>query len=199
MAENLSFGVITAEEMVAKAERELARLKSSDKIDRADHAMNAALTISHLTDWIYRAGAEKGLDFGQWPEFADAARNESEEVALLTDIANATKHYELTRAKRSDAASVGEGSAIFYKELTFSDAVAPEMPREAKVTAIRTIIDDDEIIGFETVIEGQVIKSPKGQRVFEEVCYEALEFWKAVLAIAGDGKIPSWVKSVQNL
>ncbi|CAO1649801.1 hypothetical protein NYA22BAC_00457 [Parasphingorhabdus sp. NYA22] len=180
------------DEMIAKARREMDRLAASADDQKSDHAMNAALTISHILEWIFHATKERGLEVGNRSDFLDAARSACGPLAQITDIANASKHFELTRA-RTDATAVGDGKLVLFQDLMLRDIEPPHMPSAGKVAGIRTIIDDDEIVGFETIVTGQRIDAPSGPTLFEVACDDALDsLIRANDSIQND-KLPEWL------
>lgn len=76
--------------------------------------------------------------------------------------------FELDRPQKSDAVAVGPGGPHSCS------SASPRMPLGGVVRAVRTIIDDDEIVGFETTTSGQRIDAPSGPRLFEDASVEAL-------------------------
>jgi hypothetical protein len=197
MTGNLRFGNVSPKDMIEKAKRELERLKAADTTDRSDHAMNAALTIAHLADWVFHAARSAGVEVGNFSQFADTARKASRAVAVITDIANASKHFEIDRP-RSDAVAVGSGNLILVQDFTFTDFAPPRMPLGGVVRAIRTIIDDDEIVGFETITSGQRIDAPSGPQLFEDASVEAIKFWHKALGAIESGKAPEWLVNTRR-
>ncbi len=52
----ITFGLISCRGMLAKLEREIARLEAAKSLaDACDHGTNAAVTAWHLVDWTWSA------------------------------------------------------------------------------------------------------------------------------------------------
>lgn len=193
MSRNLRFGVFKPEDMIAKAKRELHRLKVAPEQETLDHAMNAAMTVSHLTDWVFHAAISMSVVVGNWSQFAGAARRTCGAVASITDIANASKHFEVSRSA-SDVTAVGPGDLILVQDFLLKKYEPPLTSRGGTIKNIRTIIEDDEIVRFETITSGLRIDAPSGPRLFEDACLEALDFWEATLNELKQGTVPNWLR-----
>jgi hypothetical protein len=194
---NLRFGFRHPIELAAKGRRELKRLEranvENNTEEAADYAMNAALTISHLVDWTFWTACSKELlTPGDWSSFASAARKADDCTAILTDISNSTKHFQLTQKPKSNASCVIAGSIVYVDEFLVSPFKSPTVPLGGQMRARRTIIDDDEIIGFETIVDGHRIESSSGSMLFENICLRALDFWDIAISEVDRGKLPPW-------
>ncbi len=141
----------------------------------------------------FHAARAADVEVGERSKFFDTARKADRAVAAITDIANTTKHFELDRSPRSDAVALGQGDLILVQDFTFTDFAPPRMPLGGAFRGVRTIIDDDEIVGFETITSGQRIDARSGPRLFEDASVEALEFWRKALKAIDSGSAPEWL------
>lgn len=58
-----SFGLASAEAMLRKVQREYARCETGDTLeDRRDAAINGAITLWHISDWVWAGIARTGRD-----------------------------------------------------------------------------------------------------------------------------------------
>jgi hypothetical protein len=110
-----SFEIRTADDFLEKLREEHAAVAKSPTDSR--HAINAALTAFHLSDWIWKDRLEhdpalKSLlleeDDADWCTFREWAYQECSGLRLMRDIANGSKHFHPrgpiseTREKRGD-------------------------------------------------------------------------------------------------
>lgn len=121
---DFAFGLKTPEDLLAKLEREIERLKkASDRHSdehrfQADHAMNCAITARHLCDWAFQYGLVTAAVCSKTFNLYDRElRKDCNELNICRDVANGSKHFILkkpenasidaTRGKRA-----GGGGAI---------------------------------------------------------------------------------------
>ena len=90
-----SFNLRSANDLLAKSQRELERFKASISTDasdlenQSDHAFNFVITAWHLTDWAWREYSSKeGEAFGckSFPEFHSKVRKESEALQICYEL-----------------------------------------------------------------------------------------------------------------
>ncbi|MDR6816275.1 hypothetical protein J2X76_001429 [Neorhizobium sp. 2083] len=193
---DLKFGLEKPADWLEKARREFRRLQAADGIDKIDHAINTAITIAQVADWCFNDALNRRLiDPGSRNNFISKARKASLDTAILTDIANTSKHYKLDRKPVSTALTVSSGQVIIPREFLFSTFTLPEHePFREHVTAIRTIIDEDEIIGFHYVVGKQRVLTKDGYVSFEMTCDAAMKFWEASIASIQDKIVPDWLR-----
>lgn len=194
---DLRFGMASPEDWLSKARRELHRLEGAEGPDKVDHAINAAITLAQVVDWSFNAAVEAGLvGQGERKHFLDSARKKSTDTAILTDISNTSKHYKLDRKPASSALSVSEGRVLIPREFLYSEFKWPEQePFRGRIKSVRTIIDDDEIVGFEYVVGEHGVLTKDGYLSFEVTCDAALAFWDKALRDIRSGKRPEWLDS----
>lgn len=192
---DLRFGLASPEDWLAKARRELRRLEGAEGADKVDHAINAAITLAQVVDWSFNAAVQAGLvDQGERRHFLDTARKKSTDTAILTDISNTSKHYKLDRKPVSSALSVSEGRVLIPREFLYSEFKWPEQETfRGRIKSVRTIIDDDEIVGFEYVVGEHGVLTKEGYLSFEITCDEALAFWDDAIKDIRRGKRPGWL------
>lgn len=109
----LLFGYDAALDWLSKAKRERDRfLNTSVQKERTDHALNFAMTASHLEDWVFHLLVEG--NHKDWPDhqttkcFDKWIRDSSLAMRILADVNNAAKHRVLnTRGSNIDLAHIG--------------------------------------------------------------------------------------------
>ena len=196
-ASALRFGCASVDDWLDKAEREIERVANSTPEDASDHHLNAALTVAHLEDWIYHyyrevVEADKAVSIS---DFKSASRKVSEPHRLLTEISLGTKHSFVERPKVQGLKTYA-GRIVLTQDLQFSfrrkDPIPP--PDGVRQAFVRTLIEDDEIVGFETVAEGDFVVRPGVlPESFLEIAKEAVAFWRDALAQLSNGEVPKWI------
>lgn len=186
-----------AKDLIQKSLRELSRFQSStSSVDRADHALNLAITLHHLGDWTYRYGKEKGLEVGNESDFLKKARDHSPDVRLVHDIADTAKHHTLRRESKGTMSvdTIKYDRLTLHQDFTVTKFEPPNtsLPH-AKPLNVRTVIDDDEIIGFQVVYEGQVVSKGGVGQMFGSICINVQNFWKKSVESIDKGELPKWM------
>lgn len=194
---SIRLGLESAPDFLAKARRELQRFKNADEEqDRADHALNLAVTVHHLGDWTYHHGIQLGLSMGDPGNFLGNARNANGSVKLLHKIADTTKHHTLSRQNvlEIQVDELGDGRLTHHQDFLGIDVQPPrtDLPG-GRLLNVRTVIDDDEIVGYETVYEGTVVSNGGIGQFFDPICEDAISFWDAVIQALDDGQLPDWM------
>ena len=194
---SIRLGLESAPDFLAKARRELQRFKNADEEqDRADHALNLAVTVHHLGDWTYHHGVQLGLAMGDPGNFLGNARNANGSVKLLHKIADTTKHHTLSRQNvlEIQVDELGDGRLAHHQDFLGIDVQAPrtDLPG-GRLLYVRTVIDDDEIVGYETVYEGTVVLNGGNGQFFDPICEDAISFWNVVIQALDDGQLPDWM------
>jgi hypothetical protein len=103
-----SFELITPSDLLAKAKRELERLKhaySSFEENRfvSDHGLNFAITAWHIADWVWQAYNPhnkknfQALGLEKFDDFHSLIRKQSEALAICYEIATGSKHMKLEK------------------------------------------------------------------------------------------------------
>ncbi|MBK1795287.1 hypothetical protein JHL21_12345 [Devosia sp. WQ 349] len=193
-AGNLRFGLDASPDWLSKAKRELERITHADDADKMDHAINAAITIGQLADWIFHdAQVVYNLQDNEVGEFKKQAKLACQAFAIITDISNATKHFSLNRKQSSQALRVSQGQVIIPRDFQFTDFVSPvNEPFAANIRSMRTLIDDDEIVGFHYVVGDHRVSTPAGPQSFEISCSQAISFWEDTLNDITNGQKLPW-------
>jgi hypothetical protein len=113
---NLAFGLATPVELLEKARREVARISSPPFAIRAGHdarydaldaAINAAITLWHVTDWVavspqpqaaalLHSARKPGDNRGSYAVLKEFVISDKD-LALCHDLCNGSKHLELDR------------------------------------------------------------------------------------------------------
>lgn len=194
--EDLRFGLTSPSDWLDKARRELVRLQKADGLDKVDHAINIAITISQTADWCFNQALSFELvETKDRSNFLNSSRRASLDTAILTDISNSNKHFKLDRKPVSTALSVSSGEVTIPMEFLFSHFVTPQgEPFKEHLKAMRTIVDDEEIIGFEYIVGEQRVLTEHGYLSFEVTCSEAIRFWEETIASIQNNEKPSWLK-----
>jgi hypothetical protein len=102
---SLTYGLKTARDVLAKLRREHSRLL---KEVTSDDFFNFVVTGYHLTDWIERD-----------PTIPTAAKNDLASVransciAACRDLTNASKHFELSKGYKNQAAASADATSGF--------------------------------------------------------------------------------------
>lgn len=114
MARDLAFGLTTPRDFLEKARRDVRRLRQrplaimvgyNDQHETIDQAINAAVTLWHVTDWLANSpppaafiqhakqasGTAKTNTYGVLRDFA----LKNHDLAICHDLANGSKHLEL--------------------------------------------------------------------------------------------------------
>jgi hypothetical protein len=195
-------GYESAPDFLAKARRELKRFKNADaQQDRADHALNVAVTLHHLGDWTYRHGMQLGLAMGDSRNFLGNARNANVSVKLLHKIADTTKHHTLDNQNvlKIEVDELGDGRITHHQDFVGINVQPPrtDLPGGRPLN-VRTVIDDDEIVGYETVYEGTVVSNGGVGQFFDPICENAISFWSAVIQNLDNGQLPDWMRPAQD-
>jgi len=152
-----SFGLNTAYSMVRKAWREYERCsKATNSDDRRDAAINCAITLWHMTDWV-------------WAGIAPMAAT-SREVAKLLEVSG----------RRPEKSDLVKWALKYCPELEIcqsicngSKHVTCEAPVETKMTAP----DQNERGPGRQLVAGIEIVDKDGTTHGMNVLYRAFEFW----------------------
>lgn len=194
---SIRLGLERAPDFLAKARRELQRYQNADDpADRADHALNLAVTIHHLADWTYHHGLELGCELGNIGNFLGRARDANGSVKLLHKIADTTKHHTLSRQNvlNIQVDEVGHGRLTVHQDFLGIDVQRPQTSVPGgRLLGVRTLIDDDEVVGYESIFEGMKVTNRGVGRFFDPICEEAITFWDEVIRELEAGNRPIWL------
>ena len=151
-ASEIRIGRLKPRDWLEKALREVRRLaEAENKIDRLDAALNGLITVQHIEDWVFHACRKLGYG-GRESEFKNLARNACPDQLTVTDLCNAAKHFdfELRRAPAIETTL----KTIMVLEVPISGSLPDpsNAPPGTEVSAVHTMIDDDDIVGFRSVI-----------------------------------------------
>ena len=194
---SIRLGLEGAPDFLAKARRELQRYQNADTpADRADHAINLAVTIHHLGDWTYYHGLELGCELGDIKNFLGQARNANDSVKLLHKIADTTKHHTLSRQNvlNIQVDELGPGRLTVHQDFLGIDVQLPQTSVPGgRLLGVQTLIDDDEIVGFASTFEGTTVTNRGLGQFFDPICIEAITFWDEVIRELESGNRPVWL------
>jgi hypothetical protein len=186
-----------ANDLFAKALRELSRLQNtSEPSDRADHAINLAVTIHHLGDWTYHHGRELDLDLGTESDFLGKARAVNPAIKLIHDVADTAKHHTLRRETKGNMSvdRLKYERIQLNQDFTFGNFEEPNTSlKGGNAVYVRTVVDDDEIVGFCVTYEGVVVSKDGVGQLFEQVCHDGLDFWQKTIDTIVRSEKPEWV------
>lgn len=62
-----------------------------------------------------------------------------------------------------------------------------------RLLGVRTLIDDDEVVGYESIFEGTKVTNRGVGRFFDPICEEAITFWDEVIRELEAGNRPIWL------
>lgn len=184
--ETLLFGLSTLQDWLDKAKRELDRfLNEEDNQSRTDHAINLAVTLSHLEDWAYRLYVEENKK--EWPDhqksalWDDYVRRECPAMQLLADLCNAAKHRVLhRRLTNTNKAEIG-GLNFIVDDTPYAQEFIDRVKQFSTILSVRTLTKDNEFSGYEVRTETHKLVGPAGFKLFVDVCNEAIAYWDEFL------------------
>ncbi len=102
----------TVDEMLQKAERELARLREAEvannRTNAIDHAINACVAVWHVADWVHDHNLS--TRHASWESFCKDLCERFPSLRACRDIADFYKHSRIKRQRVLE----GEGVSIAY-------------------------------------------------------------------------------------
>lgn len=194
-ASEIRFGLLKPRDWLEKAEREAKRVtESEDKIDRLDAALNGLITVQHIEDWVFHACRKLGYG-GRESEFKRSARNACPDQKTVTDLCNAAKHFdfELRRAPGIETTL----KTVMVLEATISGSLPDpsNAPPGTEVSAVHTMIDDDEIVGFRSVIAGPLVGEGNNRETVHQLLSRTINFWRNAVEGVERNELPDWAAS----
>jgi hypothetical protein len=171
-------------------------LDADEPNDRADHALNLALTIHHLADWVYYHGVELDVDLGEIGTFLGRARDADASVKLLQKIAETTKHHTLSRpgVQRIRVDDVGSGRLTVHQDYLGIGVQPPQTDVPGgRLLGVRTLIDDDEIVGYQSTFEGMAVTNQGVGQFLDPIFQDAINFWDELIHELEAGNRPTWL------
>lgn len=188
--QSLLFGLATVGDWLDKARRERDRfLAEADAVAKTDHALNLAITLSHVEDWVHRLHVQGNTT--DWPDHQDAGRwdawvrQQCPAMQLLADLCNAAKHRVLhMRGSGAETAAVGPVNYII-EDTRYAEDFITRLRKFSTVFNIRTQIEDDEIAYLDVRTETHKLTGPDGFRLYIDICNEAIRFWEEFLKTRG--------------
>jgi len=188
--QSLLFGLTTVHDWLDKARRERDRfLGETDKAAKTDHALNLAITLSHVEDWVHRLHIHgNNTDWpdqqkpGQWDAWV---RKQCPAMLLLADLCNAAKHRILhVRGSSTLKAEIGAVGYII-EDPRYAEDFIDRVRKFSTVLNVRTHIEDDEIAYLDVRTQTHKLTGPDGFRLFIDICNEAIRFWDEFLRTRG--------------
>lgn len=188
--QSLLFGLTTVHDWLDKARRERDRfLAETDNTVKTDHALNLAITLSHIEDWVYHLHVQGNIV--DWPDHQKSerwdawVRQQCPAMLLLADLCNAAKHRVLhVRGSSTETADVG-GVNYVIENLRYADDFIERLRRFSTVLNVRTHMEDDQISYLDVRTETHKLTGPAGFRLFIDICNEAIRFWETFLKARG--------------
>lgn len=186
----LLYGMETVRDWLEKAVRERDRfLEAVNPQERTDHAINFAITASHLEDWVFHLYIQGNRE--EWPEhqasgrFDSWVRDECPAMLLLADLNNAAKHRVLDR-RQSDAEKAEVGVVGYYIEhLPTAKEFIERVRAFSEIVSVRPVVEDDEIQAYDIRTNAHKLSGAEGFRLFIDIANEAVRFWDDFLAKRG--------------
>lgn len=182
----LLFGLVSGRDWLSKARRERDRLLGS-KVpqEQTDHALNFAMTTSHLEDWIYHLHIRGNLE--QWnnhqtsEKFDEWVRSQSLAMRLLADVNNAAKHRVLN--KRGSDADAAKFTSVSYRidYLPIFEDFVERISRFSEIVSIEEIRHGGELVAYEMRTRAHIFSMEEGFRLFIDIANEAIRFWEDFL------------------
>lgn len=189
-SQSLLFGLSTARNWLDKVLRERDRfLAETEKRAKTDHALNLAITLSHLEDWVHRLHVQGStIDFPdqQKPEKWDAwVLQQCPAMLFFADLCNAAKHRTL-HDRRSGMEKADVGTVTFITEdLRYAEDFIGRLRKLSTVLNVRTKTDDGARSCIEVWTETHKLSGPGGFRLFMDIANEAIRFWGEFLKARG--------------
>ena len=188
--QSLLLGLATVHDWLDKARRERDRfLSADDSVAKTDHALNLAITLSHVEDWVHRLNVQGNTT--DWPDHQNSrrwdawVRQQCPAMQLLADLCNAAKHRVLhVRGSGAETADVGPVNYI-VEHLRNSENFVSRLRKFSAVLNIRTQIEDDEIVYLDVGTQTHKLTGPDGFHLFIDICDEAIRFWEEFLKKRG--------------
>lgn len=190
----------TVDEMLQKAERELARLRdaeaAADRTSAIDHAINACVAVWHVADWAHDHNLS--TRHTAWEPFCKDLTERLPSLRACRDIADFYKHSRIKRQRVLE----GEGVSIAYAvdllpgafALRGSDLTLAVNDEPRPFTPLVTIGDDDAPpaqmvtvdVEAETTRGGATVSvkmrmRSNTKRAISEVVQEALDDWRRII------------------
>jgi hypothetical protein len=186
----LLYGMSSVRDWLEKAKREKDRfLESNDSIDQTDHVINFCITASHIEDWVFNLHIQGNTK--EWPnhqtsrKFDQWVRNESLAMLLLADVNNAAKHRVLdSRGSNTESAEIG-GVNYYIDHLPAAHDFIDKISKFSDMINIRTVVDDDEIQGYEIITNAHKLSGEDGFKLFIDIANESIRFWEKFLEVRG--------------
>ena len=178
----LLFGLESGRDWLSKASRERDRfLGSMIPQEQTDHALNFAMTISHLEDWIYhlhiRGDLKHWKDHQTPRKFDKWVRSQSLAMRLLADVNNAAKHRVLN--KRGSDADAAKITSVAYRidYLPIFEDFLERISRFSEVVSIEEVRNNGELMAYEMRTRAHIFSMEEGFRLFVDIANEAIRFW----------------------
>ena len=167
----LLFGLESARDWLAKAKRERDRfLESEESHAQTDHALNFALTASHLEDWVYHLHVKGNCD--EWgshqtsKKIDEWVRAQSLAMKFLADVNNAAKHRVLN--SRGSNANAAEFGGVVYRidYLPILEEFVRRISTFSEIVSIEEIQSHGRVVAYEICTKTHIFSSEQGFRLF---------------------------------
>ena len=182
----LLFGLESGRDWLSKARRERDRfLGSRMPQEQTDHALNFAMTTSHLEDWIYhlhiRGNLKHWNDHQTSKQFDEWVRSQSLAMRFLADVNNAAKHRVLN--KRGSDANAAKLTSVVYRidNLPIFEGFVERISKFSEIVGIQEICIRDKLMAYEVRTRAHIFSIEEGFRLFIDIANEAIRFWEDFL------------------
>jgi hypothetical protein len=170
-----AFGAVDGRWFLAKAERELVRYRAAGQSDedRVDALLNYAASLIALEDWTYPAG---DVSPGDWRA---RHRQQCPEHMLLALIALVAKHRALgDRRMRRVMLTSTDHIVVWTEDAVPTSTIAwLEESLPGATFHIRTVVEDDEILGYEIRVDILALKLDGHSMPVPTILDRALAYW----------------------
>jgi len=182
---NLLFGLETINDWLSKVIREKERfLLSNDMQKKTDHALNFAISASHLEDWVFQLYIKGNKDWKEIKfdrDFDAWVRAQCPAMLIIADICNAAKH-RILRKRRSEI-NKSEIGIINY-QITYLPIAKDFIERIkgfSEIIDLHTHIENQQIVSYEIRTNVHKISSGRGFRLYIDIMNEVIRFWEGFL------------------
>lgn len=162
-----------------KAERELRRYdQAANEEERADALINFSATLISLEDWTFGTGDDSAAS--AWRAHHRDSSPEHQVVALIALVAK----HRLLRERRFARLRLDPGAGIkLWTEEATPGALIESLERQMPnlPVSVRTVIDDDEIVGYELSVSVPALRVGDYHVAIPRILQIALDYWTGVV------------------
>lgn len=180
-AVNTIFGINGPEWFVDKAQRDLERyMRADDDAVRADALLDLSASLVSVEDWTF--SPTSGMSASEW---RNHHRDACPAHTLVALIALVSKHRDLNDGRFKQMRLESGGELRFWTDDASPqktiDWLNSQGPRGYTINNVRTVVDDDQIIGYEIFVTTETLMSDGRMRSVASILEEALRYWSGVV------------------